>query len=148
MVDFKKDSWVYALLAAVLALIAIFTPWATLDVAGVDVSAWLTGSIQYWADPADMWIGNGLQAWTFGLTSMSIAALLLISISTWKGKEWKWDWLIYILAGIAMLIFAILALALESVEDAIVGFAPIGIIIAGVLAIGAFVVDKFIAGRE
>jgi len=150
MVDFKKDAWIYALIAAVLALIAILTPWATVDMAGIDVSVWLTGQVTFWADipsPFPEWQGAGLQAWTFGLTMMSIAALLLLSISTWKGKEWKWDWLIYVLAGIAMLIFPILALVLEGTEDAIIGFAPIGIIIAGVLAIGAFAIDKFI-GRE
>ncbi|GAG49263.1 unnamed protein product, partial [marine sediment metagenome] len=49
-------------------------------------------------------------------------------------------------SGIAMLIFPILALILEATEDAI----PIGgifIIIAGVIGIGAFAVDKFI-GKE
>ena len=39
MVDFKKDSWLYALIAAILALIAIFTPWGTVDTGfGYDVS--------------------------------------------------------------------------------------------------------------
>ncbi|MCK4780142.1 MAG: hypothetical protein KAT57_08140 [Candidatus Lokiarchaeota archaeon] len=148
MVDFKKDSWFYALIAAILALIAILTPWGVADSGmGFDVTGWLTGMVTYYGDPVDMWIGAGLQAWTFGLTMMSIAALLLLSISTWKGKEWKWDWLIYVLAGIAMLIFPILALILEATEDAVIGFAPIGIIIAGVLSIVAFVIDKFVGGE-
>ena len=148
MVDFKKDSWFYALIAAILALIAILTPWGTAESGyGFDITGWLTGAVQYWGDPADVWMGAGVQAWTFGLTMMSIAALLLLSISTWKGKEWKWDWLIYVLAGIGMLIFPILALVLEATEDATIGFAPIGIIIAGVLGIVAFVIDKFV-GRE
>ena len=148
MVDFKKDSWLYALIAAILALIAIFTPWGTVDSGmGFDISVWLTGAVQYWGSPADVWMGLGLQAWTFGLTMMSIAALLLLSISTWKGKEWKWDWLIYVLAGIAMLIFPIMSLVLEG-GDGTISFAPIGIIIAGVLSIAAFVIDKFIGGGE
>ena len=151
MVDLKKDSWLYALIAAVLAFIAILTPWGTVEQLFGDVSVWLTGMITYSADyPAPMseWQGMGLQTWTLGITLMSIAALLLLSISTWKGKEWKWDWLIYVLAGIGMLIFPILALVLEATEDAIIGFAPIGIIIAGVLSIAAFVIDKFIGGKE
>ena len=147
MVDFKKDSWFYALIAAILALIAIFTPWGTIDFMGMDVSVWLTGSVMYYGDPMDAWVGLGLQTWTLGITMMSISALLLLSISSWKGKEWKWDWLIYVLAGIAMLIFPILALILEATEDAVIGFAPIGIIIAGVLSIVAFVIDKFVGGE-
>ena len=80
MVDFKKDSWFYALIAAILALIAILTPWGTAESGfGFDITGWLTGAVQYWGDPADMWVGAGLQAWTFGLTMMSIAALLLLS---------------------------------------------------------------------
>jgi len=151
MVDFKKDTWIYALIAAVLALIAILTPWGTIEQFGMDISVWLTGQVTYSADyPAPMseWQGLGLQTWTLGITLMSITALLFLSISTWKGKEWKWDWLIYVLAGIAMLIFPILALILEAGEDSTIGFAPIGIIIAGVLAITAFVIDKFVAGGE
>ena len=146
MVDFKKDAWIYALIAAILALIGILVPWGMVEFMGVDIYGWLNGSVAYYGDPADLWMGEGLKLWTFGLTSMSIAALFLIGISTWKGMEWKWDWLIYVLSGIAMLIFPILTLILEATEDAI----PIGgifIIIAGVIGIGAFAVDKFI-GRE
>ena len=132
MVDFKRDTWIYALLAAVIALIALLTPWASgIDSGmGFDITVWSTGAVQYWGSPADIWAGQGLITWTFGLTAMSIATLMLLSISSWKGKEWKWDWLFYILAGIAMLILPILALILESVSGAIIGFAPIGIIIA------------------
>lgn len=46
-----------------------------------------------------------------------------------------------------MLISTILTLALESIPTAIIGFAPIGLIIASIFSIGAFVVDK-ILGRE
>ena len=148
MVDLKNDSWLYALIAAVLALIAILTPWGTIASGmGYDISVWLTGSVMYAGDPVDMWAGLGLQTWTLGITMMSISALLLLSISSWKGKEWKWDWLIYVLVGIAMLIFPIMALILEGTEDATIGFAPIGIIIAGVLSIVAFVIDKFVGGE-
>ena len=146
MVDFKKDAWIYALVAAILALIGILVPWGYVDLAGMDVYGWLNGAVVYYGDPVELWVGDGLKLWTFGLTCMSIAALLFVGISTWKGMEWKWDWLIYVLTGIAMLIFPILALILEATEDAI----PIGgifIIIAGILGIGAFAVDKFI-GKE
>ena len=146
MVDLKNDSWFYALIAAILALIAILTPWGTIEMMGMDISVWLTGTVLYYGDPLDAWVGFGLQTWTLGITMMSISALLLLSISSWKGKEWKWDWLIYVLVGIAMLIFPIMALVLEG-GDGTIGFAPIGIIIAGVLAILAFVIDKFIGGE-
>ncbi len=136
MVDFKKDIWLYGLIAAILALIGILVPWGSLD---GDYS-WLGGLIG--TVDGDFVGANGLSIWTIGLISMSIAALLIYSINTWKGKEFKWDWLIYILTGLTMFILPILVLVLEGTEDAF----PIGgilIIIAGVIAIIGFVFDKF-----
>jgi len=153
MVDLKKDTWLYALVAAILAIIGILVPWGSLEVLGETVYSWLGGSVNYagadipLAGITEGWFGvGGLGIWTLGLTMFSIAILLVYSINTWKGKEFKWDWLMYILTGIVLLIFPILTMALEGVEDAF----PIGgifIIISGVLAITAFVIDKFI-GRE
>ena len=154
MVDFKKDAWLYALIAAILAIIGVLVPWGSVEVLGETVYSWLGGVVQYSSEdilPAGItegWNGgNGLNLWTLGLTMFSIAILLVISINTWKGKEFKWDWLMYVLTGIVLFIFPILTLALEGVKKAF----PIGgifIIISGVIAIGAFAVDKFIAGRE
>ncbi|MCK4478965.1 MAG: hypothetical protein KAV01_00410 [Candidatus Lokiarchaeota archaeon] len=148
MVDLKKDSWFYALIAAILAIIGVLVPWGSLEVMGITIYSWLGGMIGYYSGGGyDDWMGgNALNIWTLGLTMFSIAILLVYSINTWKGKEFKWDWLMYILTGIVLLIFPILTMVLEGVEDAF----PIGgifIIISGVLAITAFVIDKFI-GRE
>ena len=160
MVDFKKDAWLYALIAAVVAIIAILTPWGSLDVnmglAGtITVYSWMGGIVQYIPDLTAAqeaiglveWSGTGLSLWTFGLVIASIAALLIYGINTWRGNEFKWDWLIYAVAGIILLIFPILTLILEGTTDAVISFAPIGLIIAGIIAIGAFVVDKFL-GKE
>jgi len=148
MVDFKKDTWLYALIAAIVAIIAILTPWGSLDLGGgVTVQVWLGGAVSYWSAPADLWVGTGLSLWTFGLTVFSIAILLIYGVNTWRGKEFKWDWLMYLLAGLVMLIFPILTLVLEGTTGAVIGFAPIGLIIAGVIAIAAFAVDKFV-GKE
>jgi hypothetical protein len=138
MVDFKKDTWIYGLLSAIFAIIGILVPWEYDD----PVSTWGAGIIN---DDGD-WLGTGATLWTLGLTFMSIAALLIISISTWKGKDWKWDWLFYVLTGIIMLIFPILALVYEATEGAM-PIGPIFIIIAGVIGIAAFVLDKFIGGE-
>ncbi len=162
MVDFKKDAWLYALIAAVLAIIAILTPWGSneidLTLVGLGtpiVYQWMGGLIQYVPDATAAmapygvteWMGGGLSLWTFGLVVASIAALLIYGINTWRGNEFKWDWLIYAVAGILMLILPILTLILEGTSGAVIGFAPIGLIIAGIIAIGAFVVDKFL-GKE
>jgi hypothetical protein len=143
MVDFKKDSWLYALLAALLALIAIFTPWGSYDTGPFTIYSWLGGAVGYYDSPVDAWVGTGASLWTFGITIFSIALLGMFGIRGWKGTEYKWDWLVYLLTGLAMIIFPILALAFESTSGAVIGFAPIGIIIAGVLAVLAFVMDKF-----
>jgi len=146
MVDFKKDAWLYALIAAVVAIIAILTPWGIIDGGGFDITVWSMGSVTYIGSPVDAWNGAGLTTWTFGLVIASIAALLIYGINTWRGNEFKWDWLIYAVTGLVMIIFPILALVLEG-GGGTISFAPIGIIIAGVIAIGAFAVDKFVGGE-
>ncbi|MFX1504201.1 MAG: hypothetical protein ACFFDH_24790 [Promethearchaeota archaeon] len=144
MVNFKEDTWLYALIAAIIALISILTPWGSINVLGTDVYSWLGGTVSYWGDPAAAWDGSGLQLWTLGVTMMSIGILFVISINTMRGGELKLDWLIYAIIGVLMLILTILTLAFEGTEGAVIGFAPIGLIIASVFAIGAFSVDKFV----
>ncbi|MBY9005152.1 MAG: hypothetical protein KGD63_00150, partial [Candidatus Lokiarchaeota archaeon] len=97
MVNFKKDAWLYALIAAILAIVGILVPWGSLDVGPFVVYSWLGGAI---TNVDGDWIGgNGLSLWTLGLTMFSIAILLVYSINTWRGKEFKFDWLMYILTG-------------------------------------------------
>ena len=47
MVDFKEDTWLYALIAAILAIIAIFTPWYSYESMGVTTQVWLGGTVGY-----------------------------------------------------------------------------------------------------
>ncbi|MFX1366757.1 MAG: hypothetical protein ACFFCE_12570 [Promethearchaeota archaeon] len=144
MVNFKEDTWFYALIAAIIALISLLTPWGSIDVLGTDVYSWLGGTVSYWGNPADAWDGNGLGLWTLGVTMMSIGILLVISINAMRGGGLKLDWLIYAVTGILMLILTILTLTFEGTEGAVIGFAPIGLIIASIFAISAFAVDKFV----
>jgi hypothetical protein len=140
MVDFKRDTWLYGLLAGILGLVSIIVPWGSIELFGTTVYSWLGGLIQY-AD-GDFAGGQGLQIWTLALVSMTVAAFLLLSIGTWKGKEFKWDWLIYIGGSLVMFLCPILIWVLEGVEDAI----PIGgiiMLIAGIIGIIGFVFDKF-----
>ncbi len=143
MVDFKKDTWLYALIAAILLIIAVLTPWGSLDVGPYVVQSWMGGIVPYAGDPAELWLGTGASLGTFGLTMLSLGLLLFYGLHSWKGMEFKWDWLVYLIIGIVLIICPILVLVLESVEDAVIGFAPIGVIIAGVICIVAFVMDKF-----
>ena len=137
-----------ALVAGILALISILTPWGSLDVGPYIVYSWLGGGVAYAGDPVDEWmyaVGSGASLWTFAIVMITTTLLLFVSINTWRGKEFKWDWLIYLLCGIGLIIFPILALVFEATEDAVIGFAPIGLIIAGCIAIVAFVFDKFMS---
>ena len=149
MADIKKQSWLYALIAAIIAIIGILIPWNFYDAgSGVTVFTWLGGLIQYGSGGgSDIWLGNwGLSLWTLGLSIFSIAILLVYSINTWKGKEFKWDWLMYILTGLVLIIFPILTLILEGIEEAF----PLGaifLIIAGMIAIVEFAVDKFVSRK-
>ena len=142
MVDFKKDTWFYALIAAILALISIFTP-----VASDGSMQYFFGGLITYDDPD--WVGYGAATiWTLALTSMCIALLLFYSIHSMKGMEFKWDWLVYLLCGIVMIIFPILMLVFDLPESIYhpeldIGFGGIGILIAGIIAVVAFVMDKF-----
>ncbi|MFX1501872.1 MAG: hypothetical protein ACFFDH_12985 [Promethearchaeota archaeon] len=150
-IDFKTDTWLYALIAVILIIISIFTPWGSQELLGVTYYSWMGGSVTYAGDPADAWVAanpTGLSLWTFGITMLSLGILLVLGIQSMKGKELKWDWLIYLVLGLALLIFPILALALESVSGGVIGFAPIGIIISGVVLIIAFVMDKIVGPRS
>ncbi|MFW9877947.1 MAG: hypothetical protein ACFFG0_33105 [Candidatus Thorarchaeota archaeon] len=146
MVNFKKDAWLYALIAAFIAIIGILIPWSVfVSGGGTTVYSWLGGIIRYGVGGGyNDWVGTtGLSLWTLGLSIFSTAILLVYSINTWKGKEFKWDWLMYILTGIVLSILPILTIIMEKTE---VEF-PIGsffLVTAGIFAIVAFAVDKFV----
>jgi len=145
MVNFKEDSWLYALIAAILGAISIFTPSASQTTAGVTQQVWLGGFVSYLSGGGfDDWFGTqGAQLWYLGVSLVCITLLMVYSINSWRGKEFKWDWLIYLLTGLGMFIFSILFWTDPALEDVDIGFASIGIFIAGILAILAFVLDKF-----
>ncbi len=151
-IDFKKDIWLYILIAAVLALISIFTPVGTTDtLLGADfpdTTLWWSSIIAYNEDADPSWFGGGAASiWTLGITCMSIAILLFYGIHNMKGMDFKWDWLVYALVGIALIIFPILMMVFDSDTDMFgevtIGFAPIGILISGIICIVAFVFEKF-----
>jgi len=144
LVDFKKDTWIYILIAAVLAIISLFTPIISSD---GDAYMWWSGAITYYVDP-DLWIGLGTATiWTLGMTAFGAALLLWYGIHNMKGMEFKWDWLVYLIVGIVLIIMPILMLVYDFESGMTVGFAPIGILLAGIIAVVAFVLEKFI-GRE
>jgi len=145
LVDLKKDTWIYILIAAILALISLFTPLGT---NAADSLIWWSGQITHNADLDPEWMGAGAATiWTLAITSMSIAALLFYGIHNMKGKEFKWDWLFYGLIGIALFIMPILMLVFDydtaMMGEIDIGFAPIGILIAGIICIVAFIFEKF-----
>ena len=79
-IDFKKDTWIYILIAAVLALISIFTPLGTTDADfrgyPPDTILWWLSLISYRADQDPPWFGSrAATIWTLGITCMSIAIL-------------------------------------------------------------------------
>lgn len=145
MVDFKKDTWLYILIAVVLLIIALFTPVASDTAGGVTIQYWWGGVITYLSGGGtDMWVGtNAATLWTFGFAAFAAALLLFYGLHNMKGMEFKWDWLAYIITGIVLIIFPILMFVYDS-EGLTVGFAPIGVLIAGVLCVVAFVLEKFV----
>jgi hypothetical protein len=150
MVNFKADDYLYAIIAAILVFIGVFVPAGGYDhpLAGVFYT-WFGSVVAYGVD-ADAWGGSGTAAslWTLGAALISATLLLFIGISKWRGKEYKWDWLIYLLTGIALVIFPILYWVYSEAPagtDAVFGAAPLLVLIGGVFAIVGFVVEKMLA---
>ena len=140
MVDWKKDTWMYILIAAILALISLFTPIVSSD---SDAYMWWTGAITYYVDP-DLWIGIGTATiWTLGMTAFGTALLLFYGLHGMKGMEFKWDWLVVLLVGIVFIVFPILMLVYDFESGMTIGFAPIGILISGIICVVVFILEKF-----
>jgi len=153
LVDWKKDTWMYMLIAAILALISIFTPVASTDDFmgfGLDGLYWWSGAITQlsedmgpYGDAGDWFGSNNATIWTLGITCMSIVALLFYGLHGMKGMEFKWDWLVVLLVGIALIVFPILMFVYDSTADTTPHFAPIGILISGIICVVVFVLEKF-----
>lgn len=144
MVDWKKDTWIYVLIAAILVIIGLFTPIAA---SNGDAYLWWSSSILYYVDP-DIWFGAGAATlWTFGLAAFSAALLLWYGIHNMKGMEFKWDWLVYLLVGIFLIIGPILMLVYDETPgfDPFIG--PIFVLLGGIVAVLTFVVEKFLGSE-
>ncbi|MFX1314318.1 MAG: hypothetical protein ACFE9T_00510 [Promethearchaeota archaeon] len=151
--DFKKDTWFYALIAAILAIIGILVPAGGVDPGAGEITwLWFGDIIAYNADAPTEWFslaaagGNTAGLWTLVLAAMSAAIFLWYGLHGMKGMEFKWDWLVYLLLGIVCVIFPILYWVYAEeppVGDAVFGPAPLLILFAGIVAIVAFVLDKF-----
>jgi hypothetical protein len=135
-------------------------PWGSYEISvsgeTVVIYTWIGGTVGIFDRdiPAtgieEGWFGSGLSLYTFAFVIASITLLLYFSLSSFRGTEFGWDWLAYLLTGVVMLVFTILTLLIEpvpyragTIELLLIGFAPIGIIIASVLAIIAFIFAKF-----
>jgi len=135
------------LIAAILLIIAFFVPISSSDeylgVPGLDAQIWWSGLI---AQVDGDWAGaNTATIWTLGIAAMSCAALLFYGLHGMKGMEFKWDWLVVFLIGIALIIFPILMLVYDSDPgyDTIVGMGPILVLISGIVCVVVFVLEKF-----
>ncbi|MFX0002832.1 MAG: hypothetical protein ACFFAA_00975 [Promethearchaeota archaeon] len=154
-IDFKKDTWIYILIAVVLALISIFTPLGTTNDSyqgfPPGTTIWWTSLITYTPETTIWWGTGDASVWTLGITCMSIAILLFYGIHNMKGMDFKWGWLVYVLVGIALIIFPILMMVFSTIigfEPITIGFAPIGILISGIICIVAFIFEKFVGRGE
>ena len=149
MVDLKKDTWLYALVASILIIISLFTPARIIHTGtSGDRIQWLGGSVMYDLD-SGIWHEDLFGILLFGAVLISATLLLIISINTWRGNEIKRDSLIYLLLGIILPVFTILYWIFEfDPAWETIGFTTIGIFISGILSILAFVIHKVSASRS
>jgi hypothetical protein len=138
MENFKKNSWIIALIAAIIAIVSIITPVISND------DGYIWGGYAGYDRDSNLWYGE----LTYGfylpiILSVSATLLLQYSLLSRKGKEFKWIWLIYLLPGIAMVLFSIFFwIDFSNFENLTIGFTSIGSFIAGILAISAGILEK------
>jgi len=149
MINLKKDTWFYALIASILIIISLFTP-ARIIHSGVygDMLQWLGGLVMLELDSGVLH-EDLFGVLLFGGVLISITLLLTISINTRKGNEFKRDSIIYLLIGAIISILTPLYWIFEfDPAFETIGFTTIGIFISGILSIIAFVIGSFNKGRE
>ncbi len=149
MINLKKDTWFYALIASILIIISLFTP-ARIIHSGVygDILQWLGGLVALELDSGVLhedFYGILL----FGAVLISVTLLLTISINTRRGNEFKRDSIIYLLIGVIIFILTILYWIFEfDPAFETISFSTIGILISSILSIVAFTIDKLSKGRN
>lgn len=149
MLNFRKDTWFFALIAAILVITSLFIP-ARIIHSGMygDLLQWLGGAVMLEID-SGVWHEDLFGLLLFTAAIISIIFLLTISINTKRGIEYKWDWFIYLISGGILTIFTILYWFFEfDPANETIGFTSIGIFISGIISLVAFTIDKFSANRE
>ncbi|MFW9820594.1 MAG: hypothetical protein ACFFE5_13370 [Candidatus Thorarchaeota archaeon] len=149
MINLKKDTWFYALIASILIIISLFTPARIIhSVMYGDMLQWLGGLVMLELDSGVLH-EDLFGVLLFGGVLISITLLLTISINTWRGNEYKRDSIIYLIIGVMISILTILYWIFEfDPAFETIGFTTIGILISGILSIIAFVIDSFKKGRN
>ncbi|MFW9973596.1 MAG: hypothetical protein ACFFDF_25675 [Candidatus Odinarchaeota archaeon] len=143
MIDFKKDTWFYALIASVLMIISLFTPARIIhSPTNGEVINWLGGAIMFYLDTNEVH-DDLFSLLLFGVALISITLLLTISLNTRKGNDFKRRSLLYLLIGAVTIIFSVFYWLFEFTPGfETISFASIGIFISGIVSILAFTLDK------
>ncbi len=155
-----KKTWLLALIGAIVAIVGIFTPAATINYqdSGIDAHIWLGGIIYLTKEyripgPGQKtrpsgWNAEGGDAigiYALVLITVSAAYLILYSILTKKGKEFKRLWGLYLSTGIVMIvvfIFWLIDLSSAITDIKMIGFGSIAPFIAEMSAIVAGILEK------
>lgn len=103
-----------------------------------DMLGWLGGGIMLEIE-SGTWHEDLNSQLLFGAVLISITLFLIISINTKRGKEYKWDWLVYLISGVIIILLTIFFWLFEfDPAFETISFASIGIFIAGILSLLAF----------
>ena len=155
-----KKTWLLALIGAIVAIVGIFTPAATINYqdSGIDAHVWLGGIIYLTKEykipgpgqrtRSSGWNAEGGDAigiYALVLITVSAAYLILYSLLTKRGKDFKKLWGVYLSTGIVMIvvfIFWLINFSLAITGIKMIGFGCIAPFIAGVLAIVAGIFEK------
>ncbi|MFX0024143.1 MAG: hypothetical protein ACFE9S_17585 [Candidatus Hermodarchaeota archaeon] len=149
MVNLKRYTWLFALIASLLIIVSLFTPARIIHSPTYgEVINWLGGAVMYYLDTSELH-DDLFSLLLFGIALISITILLTISMNIRKGNEIKRRTLIYLLIGTGLLIFPIFYWLFEfDPAFETISFASIGIFISGIISILAFAIDKFSINRS
>ena len=107
-----------------------------------DIWFYLIGSagVSYYS--SGNWLGDGLSLYFLGAITCSSVILLFYSINTLRGKNYKWDGVIYLISGFIMLVFTliywnrrVIPWLIGGHPTPVLGFAPISTIISSLFAL-------------
>ena len=133
-------SWFYAMIGGIFGIISILTP--VIGIPFYDTWFYWIGlaGVNYYSSAG--WLGDSLSLCVLGVITGSSVVLLFYSINTLRGRNYKWEGVIYLIIGSIILTFTlsywnklVFPWLKGGLPPPVLGFAPISISISSFFAL-------------